>query len=177
MFQLRIFHVFTVDFSVYMHWFFIIFPWQNGLDTKVEKSRKQMKERKNRAKKIRGVKKVSWFLKIVWCFLDGNPLLTYLFLPFVLQTKASDAAKAKKKWVFRDLYRPDLQQWTLFNSSIFLLGFLKMKSFVVSIGFGVFWCFVILSDFEYYAEDDFEIFGKTFPEMFHWWAVNKANDN
>uniref|UniRef100_A0A7N2L7F7 Uncharacterized protein n=1 Tax=Quercus lobata TaxID=97700 RepID=A0A7N2L7F7_QUELO len=36
----------------------------------VEKSRKQMKERKNRAKKIRGVKK---------------------------QTKSSDAAKAKKK--------------------------------------------------------------------------------
>lgn len=33
--------------------------WQNGLDTKVEKSRKQMKERKNRAKKIRGVKKVN----------------------------------------------------------------------------------------------------------------------
>lgn len=32
---------------------------QNGLDTKVEKSRKQLKERKNRAKKIRGVKKVS----------------------------------------------------------------------------------------------------------------------
>lgn len=32
---------------------------QNGLATKVEKSRKQMKERKNRAKKIRGVKKVS----------------------------------------------------------------------------------------------------------------------
>ena len=31
---------------------------QNGLDTKVEKSRKQLKERKNRAKKIRGVKKV-----------------------------------------------------------------------------------------------------------------------
>lgn len=30
---------------------------QNGLATKVEKSRKQMKERKNRAKKIRGVKK------------------------------------------------------------------------------------------------------------------------
>ncbi|PKA63399.1 40S ribosomal protein S24-2 [Apostasia shenzhenica] len=34
---------------------------RNGLATKVEKSRKQMKERKNRAKKIRGVKKVrSW---------------------------------------------------------------------------------------------------------------------
>jgi len=30
---------------------------RNGLETKVEKSRKQMKERKNRAKKIRGVKK------------------------------------------------------------------------------------------------------------------------
>ncbi|KAL8513613.1 hypothetical protein ACS0TY_012914 [Phlomoides rotata] len=30
---------------------------RNGLDTKIEKSRKQMKERKNRAKKIRGVKK------------------------------------------------------------------------------------------------------------------------
>ncbi|KAF4374419.1 hypothetical protein G4B88_026306, partial [Cannabis sativa] len=32
---------------------------RNGLDTKIEKSRKQMKERKNRAKKIRGVKKVN----------------------------------------------------------------------------------------------------------------------
>ncbi|XP_028084503.1 uncharacterized protein LOC114285639 [Camellia sinensis] len=31
---------------------------KNGLDTKVEKSRKQLKERKNRTKKIRGVKKV-----------------------------------------------------------------------------------------------------------------------
>ncbi|KAF3457145.1 hypothetical protein FNV43_RR01802 [Rhamnella rubrinervis] len=30
---------------------------RNGLDTKVEKSRKQLKERKNRAKKVRGVKK------------------------------------------------------------------------------------------------------------------------
>ncbi|KAF5945630.1 hypothetical protein HYC85_015858 [Camellia sinensis] len=42
---------------------------KNGLDTKVEKSRKQLKERKNRTKKIRGVKK----------------------------TKAGDAAKAGKK--------------------------------------------------------------------------------
>ncbi|KAF8394400.1 hypothetical protein HHK36_020608 [Tetracentron sinense] len=42
---------------------------RNGLDTKVEKSRKQMKERKNRTKKIRGVKK----------------------------TKAGDAAKGGKK--------------------------------------------------------------------------------
>eukprot|EP00244_Chara_vulgaris_P008609 TRINITY_DN343_c0_g1_i3.p1 TRINITY_DN343_c0_g1~~TRINITY_DN343_c0_g1_i3.p1 ORF type:complete len:135 (-),score=38.56 TRINITY_DN343_c0_g1_i3:692-1096(-) len=31
---------------------------RNGLATRVEKSRKQVKERKNRAKKIRGVKKV-----------------------------------------------------------------------------------------------------------------------
>ncbi|KAL8142097.1 hypothetical protein V2J09_015129 [Rumex salicifolius] len=30
---------------------------RNGLDTKIEKSRKQLKERKNRAKKVRGVKK------------------------------------------------------------------------------------------------------------------------
>jgi hypothetical protein len=34
---------------------------QNGLATKVDKSRKQMKERKNRSKKIRGVKKVSCY--------------------------------------------------------------------------------------------------------------------
>lgn len=38
---------------------------QNGLATKVEKSRKQMKERKNRAKKIRGVKKVCT-LALIW---------------------------------------------------------------------------------------------------------------
>ncbi|RRT67011.1 hypothetical protein B296_00035171, partial [Ensete ventricosum] len=49
-----------------------VFP-QNGLATKVEKSRKQMKERKNRAKKVRGVKKVNY------------------------PTKAGDAAKAGKK--------------------------------------------------------------------------------
>ena len=36
-----------------------IFAWllQNGLADKIEKSRKQIKERKNRSKKIRGVKK------------------------------------------------------------------------------------------------------------------------
>ena len=33
---------------------------QNGLATKSGKSRKQIKERKNRSKKIRGVKKVSY---------------------------------------------------------------------------------------------------------------------
>lgn len=37
---------------------FLNFDMQNGLDTKIEKSRKQMKERKNRARKLRGVKKV-----------------------------------------------------------------------------------------------------------------------
>ncbi|XP_028084863.1 40S ribosomal protein S24-1-like [Camellia sinensis] len=31
---------------------------RNGLDTKVEKSRKQLKERKNKTKKIHGVKKI-----------------------------------------------------------------------------------------------------------------------
>lgn len=36
----------------------LFFSWQNGLDTKVGQPRKQIKERKNRAKKIRGVKKV-----------------------------------------------------------------------------------------------------------------------
>ena len=41
-----------------------LFSLQNGLATKVEKSRKQMKERKNRAKKIRGVKKVKYKLAI-----------------------------------------------------------------------------------------------------------------
>jgi small subunit ribosomal protein S24e len=37
---------------------------RNGLATKVEKSRKQMKERRNRAKKIRGVKKVTFSLLV-----------------------------------------------------------------------------------------------------------------
>jgi small subunit ribosomal protein S24e len=39
---------------------YVIYFIQNGLATKVEKSRKQVKERKNRAKKIRGVKKVKF---------------------------------------------------------------------------------------------------------------------
>jgi hypothetical protein len=43
---------------------------QNGLATKVEKSRKQLKERKNRAKKVRGVKKVrEWFY--LWLCFDA----------------------------------------------------------------------------------------------------------
>jgi ribosomal protein S24E len=54
---------------------------QNGLATKVEKSRKQMKERKNRAKKIRGVKKVLFlshnvrFYVYPLCNLQNDELL------------------------------------------------------------------------------------------------------
>lgn len=50
-----------IEFGCNFFWLFcctIEQHLQNGLDTKVEKSRKQMKERKNRAKKVRGVKKV-----------------------------------------------------------------------------------------------------------------------
>lgn len=51
---------------------------QNGLATKVEKSRKQMKERKNRAKKIRGVKKVtqSILLKVL-LFSEKNWFIAF----------------------------------------------------------------------------------------------------
>jgi len=56
---------------------------QNGLDTKVEKSRKQMKERKNRAKKIRGVKKVIQLCVVDYCLSVLSFLLyktiTYVF--------------------------------------------------------------------------------------------------
>ncbi|KAG5567573.1 hypothetical protein RHGRI_002943 [Rhododendron griersonianum] len=45
------------DLIVYVVGVFSTLQLYNGLDTKVEKSRKQMKERKNRAKTIRGVKK------------------------------------------------------------------------------------------------------------------------
>lgn len=57
------------------------FAWQNGLDTKVEKSRKQMKERKNRAKKIRGIKKVIsdlCFFLVSW----SRMVLLILNLPY-----------------------------------------------------------------------------------------------
>lgn len=36
-----------------------LFALQNGLDKRVERSRKQMKERRNRARKLRGVKKAT----------------------------------------------------------------------------------------------------------------------
>lgn len=82
---------------------------QNGLDTKIEKSRKQLKERKNRAKKIRGVKKVGHASPIppfLWHFLSPISLVLIsliiwhmVFTVFLLQTKAGDAAKGgKKKW-------------------------------------------------------------------------------
>lgn len=52
---------------------------QNGLESKVEKSRKQMKERKNRAKKIRGVKKVGYCsLQIFLKFVTSTFVLTLL---------------------------------------------------------------------------------------------------
>lgn len=54
---------------------------QNGLDTKVEKSRKQMKERKNRAKKIRGVKKVS-ILHMFFRICEIPVCLRFLFSLF-----------------------------------------------------------------------------------------------
>ncbi|KAK0607360.1 hypothetical protein LWI29_013832 [Acer saccharum] len=64
---------------------------RNGLDTKVEKSRKQLKERKNRSKKIRGVKK----------------------------TKAGDAAKGKKKTIKKPKTKNSLSL-SLFSSPEFV---------------------------------------------------------
>lgn len=99
--------------------------FQNGLDTKIEKSRKQMKERKNRAKKIRGVKKVILQLVIVvglW-LLTPDAILVLLnhkiLFVLSLQTKASDAAKAgKKKWVLR---LPVFVSWLLLCFQSFLI--------------------------------------------------------
>lgn len=70
--------------------------WQNGLATKVEKSRKQMKERKNRAKKIRGVKKVEGLLLH---FLVLFLFLCFLLLPrhLVRNPKRGLAPPSKKK--------------------------------------------------------------------------------
>ncbi|RXI05533.1 hypothetical protein DVH24_017575 [Malus domestica] len=53
--------------------------YENGLDTKVEKSRKQLKERKNGAKKIRGVKKVLFFV-----LLNLKLLVDFTFLKLVM---------------------------------------------------------------------------------------------
>jgi len=64
-----------------MLWFWALL--QNGLATKVEKSRKQIKERKNRAKKIRGVKKVrNYCVEFgVFAFSPCNPMMAdYVFL-------------------------------------------------------------------------------------------------
>lgn len=69
---------------------------QNGLDTKVEKSRKQLKERKNRAKKIRGVKKVRQLLAPLADIYNLFCSFWFLIL-YLVQTKAGDAAKAGKK--------------------------------------------------------------------------------
>ncbi|THG18427.1 hypothetical protein TEA_023771 [Camellia sinensis var. sinensis] len=74
--------------------------YKNGLDTKVEKSRKQLKERKNRTKKIRGVKKVRKLLILALGYTyTGQSLSLSLSLSLLhnVQTKAGDAAKAGKK--------------------------------------------------------------------------------
>jgi hypothetical protein len=57
----------VLHWTLALHWLasFVVMVWrddgllflQNGLADKIEKSRKQIKERKNRSKKIRGVKK------------------------------------------------------------------------------------------------------------------------
>ncbi|KAF9586786.1 hypothetical protein IFM89_039995 [Coptis chinensis] len=63
---------------------------KNGLNTKVEKSRTQLKERKNRAKKIRGVTVISNTL------LYKTPCFTFdiILMSFpVWLTKTRDAAK------------------------------------------------------------------------------------
>ena len=87
--------------------FFCVPFFQNGLATKVEKSRKQMKERKNRAKKIRGVKKVSYLstyhdtsdlqfpVQLYYCSTVSLVLTyTHVICAFcLLQTKAGDAKK------------------------------------------------------------------------------------
>uniref|UniRef100_A0A803M6A5 40S ribosomal protein S24 n=1 Tax=Chenopodium quinoa TaxID=63459 RepID=A0A803M6A5_CHEQI len=65
---------------------------RNGLATKVEKSRKQMKERKNRAKKIRGVKKVGQNTFIIVSLTFTCP---YVLLSFMFLTKAAEAGKKK----------------------------------------------------------------------------------
>ena len=71
---------------------------QNGLATKVEKSRKQMKERKNRAKKIRGVKKV-----LITIFLVFNSFIMHCVLSCLFCF--TDASSAFCCWYF---YRPRL---------------------------------------------------------------------
>ena len=55
---------------------------QNGLADKIDKSRKQIKERKNRSKKIRGVKKNAgecWF-----CIAHCHNMLAALYFHFLV---------------------------------------------------------------------------------------------
>lgn len=72
---------------------------QHGLLSKKDKSRKQLKERKNRAKKLRGVKKViciaivSKFAKYIYI----NGLLNIMKL--ILQSKADSKKTGKRRWV------------------------------------------------------------------------------
>lgn len=82
-------------FEIFGHFRFLILTifcdfLQNGLATKVEKSRKQMKERKNRAKKIRGVKKViNWssilcnFILVPWTLYGLIWIQSLVILPLL----------------------------------------------------------------------------------------------
>lgn len=95
--QIHHYFSFSLSWTEFAGW------WQNGLDTKVEKSRKQMKERKNRSKKIRGVKKVRSISICSVLFFSFFWIIAHCpdYYCLCLQTKAGDAAKAgKKKWVF-----------------------------------------------------------------------------
>ncbi|KAL4302739.1 hypothetical protein GQ457_10G022100 [Hibiscus cannabinus] len=94
------------------------------LDTKVEKSRKQMKERKNRAKKIRGVKK----------------------------TKVGDAAKKKRdshrhELVFMEQYNPApcsfISPFLLFSIELHLVLSLFSSFLSIHLNF-VFWTYLLL---------------------------------
>jgi hypothetical protein len=71
---------------------------QNGLATKVEKSRKQMKERKNRAKKIRGVKKVLFFSHHVRCYI--YPLCNLQNDELLFRSKFTYYVMAHQEWCF-----------------------------------------------------------------------------
>jgi small subunit ribosomal protein S24e len=71
---------------------------RNGLATKVEKSRKQMKERKNRAKKIRGVKKVLFLCHHVRCYV--YPLCNLQNDELLFCSKFTYYVVAHQEWCF-----------------------------------------------------------------------------
>ncbi|KAI8022214.1 40S ribosomal protein S24-2 [Camellia lanceoleosa] len=70
---------------------------RNGLDTKVEKSRKQLKERKNRTKKIRGVKKVRTLLILAFGYTYTGQSLS-LSLSLIVTQCADQGWRCCKGW-------------------------------------------------------------------------------